>query len=86
MRKGPREFRRFLDISMGSLSELSYAIKLATTLGYMHQDQATEIEILRDHASRLTWGLYRAIARAGKRDKSAEGNPGMGTGKPASRG
>jgi hypothetical protein len=70
---------------MGSLSELSYALKLATTLGYMHPDQATEIEILRDHASRLTWGLYRAIGRAGKRAKSANGNSGMGMRKPATR-
>ena len=66
MRKGPREFRRFLDISLGSLAELSYTLHLATDLGYVPKDQQTEVEILRDHANRLTWGLYRAIAKAAK--------------------
>lgn len=66
MRRGPKEFRRFLDISLGSLAELSYTLRLATDLGYLLADQQTEVEILRDHANRLTWGLYRAIAKAAK--------------------
>ena len=66
MRKGAREFRRFLDISLGSLAELNYILNLATDLGYLQKEQQTEIAILRDHANRLTWGLYRAIAKAAK--------------------
>lgn len=64
MRRGSREFRRFLDVSLGSLAEVSYTLKLATDLGYLPKEQQTEIEILRDHANRLTWGLYRAMAKA----------------------
>jgi len=64
MRRGSREFRRFLDISLGSLAELSYTLTLATELGYLQTEQQTEVEILRDHANRLTWGLYRAISKA----------------------
>ncbi|HKP30044.1 MAG TPA: four helix bundle protein [Gemmatimonadales bacterium] len=67
-RRGSREFRRFLDISLGSLSELSYALKLAGDLGYLPREQEGEVEVLRDHASRLTWGLYSAIAKAVKKD------------------
>jgi len=60
-KQGPREFRRFLDISLGSLSELSYIFLLARDLGYLKGEVWGEIEALRDHAGRLTWGLYRAI-------------------------
>jgi four helix bundle protein len=60
-KRGSREFRRFLDISLGSLSELSYILLLARDLGYLEQKDWGEIEALRDHAGRLTWGLYRAM-------------------------
>jgi four helix bundle protein len=62
-KRGAREFRRYLDISLGSLSELSYILLLARDLGYLKTEGWGEIEALRDHAGRLTWGLYRAIDR-----------------------
>lgn len=62
-KRGAREFRRSLDISLGSLSELSYVFLLARDLGYLKAEQWGEIEALRDHAGRLTWGLYRAVDR-----------------------
>src|SRR6267143_4469346 len=37
-RKGRNEFRRFLDISLGSLSELEYALEVAEALGYVKAD------------------------------------------------
>jgi four helix bundle protein len=61
-KRGAREFRRFLDISLGSLTELSYIFLLARDLGYLKAEEWGEVEALRDHAGRLTWGLYRAIA------------------------
>ena len=64
MRKGSKEFRRFLDISLGSLAELSYTLRLAADLEYLDPAGATGLEIARDHAGRLTWGLYRAVSRA----------------------
>ena len=36
---------------------------LARDLGYLKPEEWGEIEALRDHAGRLTWGLYRAIDR-----------------------
>ena len=62
-RRGSREFRRFLELSLGSLAELSYILRLGADLGYSSQEQHTEVEIVRDHASRLTWGLYSAVAK-----------------------
>jgi four helix bundle protein len=60
-KRGGREFRRFLDISLGSITELSYVLLLARDLGYMKPEVWGEIEALRDHAGRLTSGLYRAL-------------------------
>ena len=62
-KRGTREFRRFLDISLGSLSELSYILQLARELGYLKPEEWGQVEALRDHAGRLTWGLYRVIDR-----------------------
>lgn len=62
-RRGPREFRRFLDFSIGSLAELAYLLRLGSDLGFNTPEEHTEVEIHRDHANRLTWGLYAAVAK-----------------------
>ena len=58
---GIREFRRFLNIALGSISELTYILLLARDLGYVPQEVWGEMEAMRDHAGRLTWGLYRSL-------------------------
>ena len=60
-KRGRREFRRFLDISVGSLAELSYIIRLAIDLGMIPPDQRDHIQQLHADASRTTWGLYRSM-------------------------
>jgi four helix bundle protein len=62
-KRGSREFCRFLDISLGSIAELSYTLLLARDLDYIKPEDWGEIEALRDHAGRLTWGLYRSLRR-----------------------
>lgn len=62
-KRGSKEFCRFLNISLGSISELSYILLLARDLAYMKPEEWGEIEALRDHAGRLTWGLYRSLNR-----------------------
>lgn len=52
---------RFLDISLGSLSEISYAILFARELGYLSEADGDELDNLRDDAGKITWGLYRLI-------------------------
>jgi four helix bundle protein len=63
-RRGRREFCRFLNIALGSISELSYALLLARDLEYMKPEEWGEVEAHRDHAGRLTWGLYRSFGPA----------------------
>jgi four helix bundle protein len=60
-KRGPREFRRYLDVANGSLAELQVYLLLAKELGYLSKGAWGELEALRDHAAMLTWGLYRSI-------------------------
>lgn len=61
-KRGHREFRRFLIISLGSLSELAYVLIMARDLGYIPQRTFAELNRLRDHAGKATWGLYRTMS------------------------
>jgi four helix bundle protein len=58
---GPREFRRYLDISLGSLSELSYTLLLARDRALLSGEQWTDLNRLRENASGLVWLLYRSL-------------------------
>jgi four helix bundle protein len=66
-KRGPREFRRFLDISLGSLAELQYILKLALDLGYLTPEGYAELDHVRAQAGRLVWGLYRSLHERVKR-------------------
>ena len=61
-KRGRLELRRYLDIALGSLSELSYAILLARELGLLTLEGWQELDNLRARAGKVTWGLYRAVA------------------------
>ncbi len=60
-KRGSREFRRVLDISLGSLSELSVIFRLARDLEYLDAKNWEDLDRLRNHAGVLTWRLYRAV-------------------------
>jgi len=60
-KRGKAEFRRFLDISVGSLSEVSYLLRFARDLGIISSDDWAKLEALRDRAGRATWLLYRSM-------------------------
>jgi four helix bundle protein len=63
-KKGAREFRRYLDISIGSLSELAYLLIVVRDLRYLDEKAWQEVDQQREVAGRLTWGLYRSIRAA----------------------
>jgi four helix bundle protein len=60
-RKSRKEFRRFLDIALSSLTEVGYALRFAREAGFLpEQDWA----ILSDQQARarfLTWQLYKSL-------------------------
>jgi len=62
-KQGPKEFRRFLDIALGSLAEIAYAIRAATDLGLLTKEESEHLNELRAKAGKVTWGLYRRVQR-----------------------
>ena len=65
-RRTARDFRRFLDIALGSLAELHVYLILAKELRYMAPATVGELETLRDHTGRLIWGLCLALDRSAR--------------------
>jgi four helix bundle protein len=62
-RLGEREFRRFGDIALGSLSELSSLLRIARDLGYLSPEEWVRLDELRNHAGRLVFGLVRSMSK-----------------------
>jgi four helix bundle protein len=63
-KRGNREFRRFLDIALGSLSEVSYLLRFRRDRELLTPDSWLELETLRNRTGQLTWRLYQSISRA----------------------
>jgi four helix bundle protein len=61
-KRGPREFRRYLDIARGSLSELSYLLLFSKDRGILERETFDRIDTLRNRAGKLTWGLYASLS------------------------
>jgi four helix bundle protein len=64
-KRGGREFRRYLDISLGSLSELSYTLRLAKDLQILSEEEWKQLNALHNRAGGLTWLLYRSLQKRG---------------------
>src|SRR6266513_1243171 len=62
-KRGSAEFRRYLDIALGSFAEVSYALRFAKDVGLVQPPDFERLEIPRVRLGKLTWGLYAAIAR-----------------------
>jgi four helix bundle protein len=60
-RNGHREFRRFLDVSLGSTSELCYVLRLARDLGLLSQGEWEALEQQRDLSGKLLWRLHQSL-------------------------
>jgi four helix bundle protein len=61
-KRGKAEFRRFLDISLGSLSEVGYLLRFARDAGMLETLVWEELQTQRDTAARLTWLLARSMS------------------------
>jgi len=61
-KRGKREFRRFLDIALGSLNEVEYIIRLARELAILGEPEGGKREELHRQASRTTWKLYASMS------------------------
>jgi len=66
-RRGSVEFRRFLDIALGSFAEVSYALFFAREVGLLQPEEHARLEAQRVVVGRLTWGLYAQIAKSARK-------------------
>jgi len=60
-RRGPREFRRYLDIARGSLHEIEAILALAEALGYLAEPDLAPVRLTRDNCGRMVYGLRRKM-------------------------
>ena len=61
---GSKEFRRYLDISWGSLAEVEYTLLLAHDLGYLNAATYDELKGLCQTAAKPLFGLLRSMGSA----------------------
>jgi len=62
-KQGSPEFRAQLERSLASLRELGYVLRILKDLELVDGASWGELEALRDHATRLTWGLHVAVGK-----------------------
>jgi len=60
-RKGSKEFKQFLNIAQGSLSELDTQIELARMLGYLSRQTYEELVMKITEISKMLYGLSNSI-------------------------
>jgi four helix bundle protein len=61
-RRGPREFRRYLDIARASLHELEAVFELVIAQGYLTDLEMRELSATRANCARLVYGLLRKMS------------------------
>jgi four helix bundle protein len=60
-RRGPKEFRRFLDTARGSLAEVQTALELAKELEYLSAPEYERLDAIATEAAKTVWGLLRKL-------------------------
>jgi four helix bundle protein len=61
-RRGPREFRRFLDVARASLAEAETILSISKDLGYIHKDDYARVEALAVETGKTLYGLLRKVS------------------------
>ena len=60
-RKGKRELKHFINISLGSLAETKYLIYFANRLGYFKEDVFTKLTEQNELLGKKLWKFYEAV-------------------------
>lgn len=61
-KRGSREYRRFLDIALGSFSELTYLLIFARDRGYLAPDRWQLLEVSRELLGKRLGRLYKPVS------------------------
>ena len=66
-RKGPREFRRFLDTARGSLCEVQTALEIARSMEYLSDPDFQRVDAIATETAKTLWGLLRKVSQPSPR-------------------
>ena len=61
-RQGKREFKQYVNIALGSLSEVEYLLDFSLKLGYFSAEQHEALCSARNSVGGLLWRLHKSIA------------------------
>jgi four helix bundle protein len=64
-RRGPKEFRRYLDFALASLHEIEAILELIEGLGYLPAVELETLKVSRANAARMVFGLIRMLKNRG---------------------
>jgi four helix bundle protein len=73
-RQGRKEFKNFVSMAQGSLSELDTQLELCVLLGYLSKERIEEIEGDLIRIDRMLSGLIRSLAKKTNSEKSKRSN------------
>ena len=60
-RRGPKEFRKYLDTARASLDEIEAIIDLSVGLDYLRREDVSRVSAVRDECARTVFGLIRKL-------------------------
>ncbi|MBE0577378.1 MAG: four helix bundle protein [Desulfuromonadales bacterium] len=60
-RRGSKEFKQFINIAQGSLSELDTQLELAHMIGYLEADRHRQLTTAVSDISKMLFGLSRSV-------------------------
>jgi four helix bundle protein len=63
-RRGPKDFRRYLDIARASLDEIEAILDLVVALEYFRREELARVEAVRDECAKTVYGLLRKMSAA----------------------
>ena len=63
-KRGSREWRRYLDISLGSFSETTNLLIFARDCGLLPKERWEALEPKRKRVGLVLWRFYKSVARA----------------------
>jgi len=61
-RQGRKEFKQYVNIALGSLSEVEYLLDFSLKLGYFSTEQHEALCSVRNSVGGLLWKLHKSIA------------------------
>ena len=63
-RRGPREFRRYVDTARASLHEIGTILDLVCDLKYLSEEELRPLRLKHTHCARLVYALLRKLDAA----------------------